>query len=315
MAFHMFNRRRAAVGIHFGQDWLTGVVLVRGGELIKRCDAVELSQFASPQAAAVKLVGRLSAEGGLVTANVDSREVFTRTIQLDADLDDSEIHEQVQLAATEALGAGLDGLAFDYLVQGISYAAEAKADVLLSACSIEVVRAQETLLSESGLKVRAIEPQEQSIQRAYCNMVQEFPDTHQQYVTAMISSSCEEFEVWLFRGRALEDSVRVPSNSSWKRLWEESGDTPASRSMATTETRMLCDLLQKESEKRLGERIVRWLILPSNISKGLADSLQEVETPRAIIEMRPNPDSDKANRIPSAGLIMAFGLALAGAAC
>ena len=214
MAFHMFNRRRAAVGIHFGQDWLTGVVLVRGGELIKRCDAVELSQFASPQAAAIKLVGRLSAEGGLVTANVDPREVFTRTIQLDADLDDSEIHEQVQLAATEALGAGLDGLAFDYLVQGISYAAEAKADVLLSACSMEVVRAQETLLSESGLKVRAIEPQEQSIQRAYCNMVQEFPENHQLIQYHMESSLSARPDAKGTGGTRFIGRALTPSNSA-----------------------------------------------------------------------------------------------------
>ena len=314
MAFHVFNRQRATVGIHLGEDWLTGVVLVRGGEMIKRCEAVELSRFPSPQAATDKLVGMLSAEGGLVTSNVHPREVFTRTMQLDADLDDNEIHEQVQLAATEALGARPEGLAFDYSVQGVSYAQEAKADVLLSACSLDVVRVQEKLLSKAGLKVRAIEPQEQSIQRAYCNMVQEFPDTFQQYVTAMISSSYEEFEIWLFRGRSLEDTLRVPSNSSWQRLWEETQDTPASRSMRTTESRRLCEVLQNESHQRMGERIVRWLILPSNISKGLADTLQEVESPRAIIEMRPNPDSDKATRIPSSGLIMAFGLALAGAA-
>lgn len=315
MAFHMFSRRRASVGIHISENWLTGVVLVRGGELIKRCDAVELSKFDSAQAAARQLVDMLDAKGGLATANVDPKEVFTRTMKLDADLEDREIHEQMQIAATQALEVDLEHLAFDYSVQGISYAEDAKAEVLMSACSAQAVRDHESMLAKAGLKVRAIEPQEQSIQRAYCNMVQDFPDTYQQYVTAMLASSPDDFQVWLFRGRALEDSMQLPSNSSWRRLWEEANTTPASRSMCTTETRILCDLLQSEAEQRLGERIVRWLILPSSISRHLADSLQEVESPRAIIEMRPNPDSEKATRIPSAGLIMAFGLALAGVTC
>lgn len=47
MAFHLFNRRRNCVGVHFGEHWLTGVVLVQGGELIKRCDGVELVEYES----------------------------------------------------------------------------------------------------------------------------------------------------------------------------------------------------------------------------------------------------------------------------
>lgn len=313
MAFHLFNRRRTSVGMHFGEHWLTGVVLVQGGELIKRCDGVELAHFESQESAVRELTGMLDARGGSVTSNVDPEHVFSRVVQMNADLDDADIHEQMQIAASEALETDLADIALDYSVQGVSYASEAKADVLLFACPMEVVRGRESLLQSAGLKVRAIEPQEQSLQRAYCNMVRDLPDAHHRYVTAMLSMSRQQIDVWLFRGRSFEESLRLPTNSGWQRLWESPKLTKALKSMCTTETRNLCEHLHAESKQRLGERIARWLLLPSNTSRYVADSLQRVDSPVAIIEMRPNPDSDKANRIPSEGVIMAFGLALAGA--
>lgn len=313
MAFHVFNRRRTSVGVHFGENWLTGVVLVQGGELIKRCEGVELVEFDSEQAAVQELTGLLDAQGGSVTSSVEPRQVFTRSVQIDAELDDADIHEQMQIAATEALGIDLADIALDYTIQGVSYASQAKADVLLYACPMEVVREREALLSAAGLNVRAIEPQEQSLQRAYCNMVRDLPDAHHRYVTAMLAMSREEIDVWLFRGRSFEDSLRLPTNSGWQRLWDSPKATKALKSLCTTETRSLCKQLHEESKQRTGERIARWLLLPSNTSRYVADSLQQVDSPVAIIEMRPNPDSDKANRIPSEGVIMAFGLALAGA--
>ncbi len=313
MAFHLLNRRRTSVGIHFGEHWLTGVVLVQGGELIKRCDGVELVHFDSQEAAVTELIGVLDARGAWVTANVDPEQVFTRVIQTNADLEDADIHEQMQIAATEALELDLSDIALDYTVQGVSYASEAKADVLLFACPMELVRDREALLSDAGLKVRAIEPQEQSLQRAYGNMVRELPDAHHRYVTAMLCTSREQFDVWLFRGRAFEDALHLPTNNGWQRLWDTPKVTRAMKSMCTTETRTLCEHLHSEAKQRLGERVARWLLLPSNVSKHIADALQQVDSPVAIIEMRPNPDSEKANRIPSDGMIMAFGLALAGA--
>lgn len=313
MAFHLFNRRRPSVGMHFGEHWLTGVVLVQGGELIKRCEGVELVDFDSEEAAAQALIGMLDARGGSVTSNAPHEQVFARVVQMDAELDDVDIHEQMQIAATEALEIDLVDIAFDYSVQGVSYAQEAKADVLLFACPMEVVRQREAMLQRSGLKVRAIEPQEHSLQRAYCNMVRDLPDAHHRYVTAMLAMSREQIDVWMFRGRSFEGALSLPTNSGWQRLWDSSKATKALKSLCSTETRSLCEHLHAESKQRVGERIARWLLLPSNTSRHIADSLQQVDSPVAIIEMRPNPDSDKANQIPSEGVIMAFGLALAGA--
>ena len=312
MAFQLFNRHRNCVGVHFGEDWLTGVVLVQGGELIKRCDGVELVEYESPGEALQALVDKLDARGGLVTSNVDAEQVFSRVIQMNADLDDAEIHEQSQIAATDALGLELAEIALDYSVQGVSYASEAKADVLLFACPMAVVREREALLSGAGLKVRAIEPQEQSLQRAYGNMVRDLPDGHHRYVTAMLSASRESFCVWFFRGRAFEHLVRLPTNSGWERIWDAEKPTKAIESLCVSETRSLCEQLHEAAKDQLDERISRWLLLPSNLSKPLADALQEVDAPMAIIEMRPNPDSEKANRVPSDGVIMAFGHALSG---
>ena len=312
MAFQLFNRHRNCVGVHFGEDWLTGVVLVQGGELIKRCDGVELVEYESHGEALKALVDKLEARGGLVTSNVDQDQVFSSVIQMNADLDDAEIHEQAQIAATDALALELSEIALDYSVQGVSYAAEAKADVLLFACPMALVRERETLLCEAGFKVRAIEPQEQSLQRAYGNMVRDLPDGHHRYVTAMVSASREAFCIWLFRGRAFEHLVRLRSNSGWARIWDAEQPTKALESLCVSETRHLCEQLHDEAKGQLGERVSRWLLLPSNLSKYLADALQEVDSPMAIIEMRPNPDSEKANRVPSDGVIMAFGHALAG---
>jgi len=312
MAFHLFNRHRNCVGVHFGEDWLTGVVLVQGGELIKRCDGVELVEYESHAKALKALVAELDARGGLVTANIDPDQVFSRVMQINADLEDTEIHEQAQIAATEALGLDIAEIALDYSVQGVSYASEAKADVLLFACPMALIDEREKLLADAGLKVRAIEPQEHSLQRAYGNMVRDLPDTHHRYVTAMLSASREGFCIWLFRGRAFEHLVRLPMTSGWERVWDADKPTKAIESLSVSETRALCEQLHEQSKAQLGERIARWLLLPSNLSKHLADALQEVDAPMAIIEMRPNPDSEKAGRVPSDGVIMAFGLALAG---
>lgn len=231
---------------------------------------------------------------------------------MNADLEDAEIHEQAQIAATEALALEVSEIALDYSVQGVSYTSEAKADVLLFACPMPLVTEREALLTQAGLKVRAIEPQEHALSRAYTNMVQDLPDAHHRYVTAMLSSSLEGFHVWLFRGRAFERTVEVPTNPGWQRLWDAKKPTKALKSMCVMETRQLCEQLHDEAKSALGERISRWLLLPSHVSRYLADALQEVDAPMAIIEMRPNPDSEKANRVPSEGVIMAFGLALSG---
>ena len=312
MAFHLFNRHRNCVGVHFGEDWLTGVVLVQGGELIKRCDGVELVEYESHEAALKGLVDKLDAEGGLVTSNIDPDQVFSRAMQMNADLEDAEIHEQAQIAATEALGLDISETALDYSVQGVSYTSEATADVLLFACPMALVHEREKLLVDVGLKVRAIEPQEHALQRAYGNMVRDLPDAHHRYVTAMLSASPDGFCVWLFRGRAFEHLARLPMSAGWTRVWDAEKPTKAIESLSVSETRALCEQLHEQAKAQLGERIARWLILPSNLSKYLADALQEVDAPMAIIEMRPNPDSEKASRVPSDGVIMAFGLALAG---
>ncbi len=312
MAFHLFNRQRNCVGVHFSEDWFTGVVLVQGGELIQRCDGVELVEYESHAAALKALVDKLDARSGLVTSNIDPDQVFSRTMQMNADLDDADIHEQAQLAATEALGLDISEIALDYSVQGVSYASEATADVLLFACPMALVYEREKLLADAGLKIRAIEPQEHALQRAYGNMVRDLPDAHHRYVTAMLSASLDGFCVWLFRGRAFEHLVRLPMSDGWKRVWDADKPTKAIESLSVSETRSLCEQLHEQAKAQLGERIARWLLLPSNLSKYLADALQEVDAPMAIIEMRPNPDSEKASRVPSDGVIMAFGLALAG---
>ncbi len=313
MAFQLLQRKRSTLGIHFGSECLAGVVLAQGSELIKRCDGVQLANFDAPEAALHELVSLLDARGAAVISHLDPEQVFTRILQMDPDLEDADIHEQMHLVATEALQLDLADIALDYCVQGVSYAGQAMADVLLFACPLALVREREALLVGAGLKVRAIEPLEQSLQRAFCSLVRDMPDAHHRHVTLMLCTSREQFDVWLFEGRTLRETLQIPATSGWQHLWDAADDASAHKSLCASEARMLCKQLHETARQRLGERISRWLLLPSSISRALANAIQEVDSPLAIIEMRPNPDSEAASRIPSDAMIKAFGLALSGA--
>jgi len=96
--------------------------------------------------------------------------VITKTIEMDAGLDDAEMEEQIKLEADQYIPYPLDEVAIDFEVQGPSARNPDRVEVLLAACRRENVDIREAALALAGLDVKIVEVEAYAMERA-CELV------------------------------------------------------------------------------------------------------------------------------------------------
>ena len=158
---------------------------------------------------------------------VASSHVVTRTIYLPAELNDSELEEQVGLEAVHHIPYSLDEVNMDYLVMGPSAADPNENEILLSACRREIVEDYAGVVASAGLQPVIIDVDSFAVERAYSLVTQAFGDSIQGKVIGLLDygDTTTHLDVFIdgkivysrdhaFGGRILTENIRTRFASS-----------------------------------------------------------------------------------------------------
>lgn len=91
-----------------------------------------------------------------VATAVTGSNVITKVIQVDANINDSELESQVQLEAEQIIPFPLDEVSLDFEILGLT-ADETRQEVLLSAARTESVNGRVSALTEAGMNTKVVD--------------------------------------------------------------------------------------------------------------------------------------------------------------
>jgi len=114
-----------------------------------------------------RLVSRSKASTNQVAVAVAGSAVITKTIEMDATLNDAEMENQIIVEADQYIPYPLDEVAIDFEVQGVSERNSEQVEVLLAACRRENVELREAALDLSGSKARIVDIEAHAMKRAF----------------------------------------------------------------------------------------------------------------------------------------------------
>jgi type IV pilus assembly protein PilM len=153
---------------------------------------------------------------------VASSHVVTRTIHLPAELNDSELEEQVGLEAVHHIPYSLDEVNMDYLVIGPSATDPDANEILLSACRREIVEDYAAVVASAGLQPVIIDVDSFAVERAYSLVTNAFGDSIQGKVIGLLDygDTTTHLDVFVdgkieysrdhaFGGRILTENIRT----------------------------------------------------------------------------------------------------------
>ena len=93
--------------------------------------------------------------------------VITKTIEMDAELSDTDLENQITVEADQYIPYPLDEVAIDFEVLGLSERNPEQVDVLLAACRKENVEVREAALDLGGLKPAVVDIEAHAMKRAF----------------------------------------------------------------------------------------------------------------------------------------------------
>ena len=114
-----------------------------------------------------RLMSRSKASTTQVAVAVAGSAVITKTIEMDATLNDTEMENQIIVEADQYIPYPLDEVAIDFEVQGVSERNSEQVEVLLAACRRENVELREAALDLSGAKARIVDIEAHAMKRAF----------------------------------------------------------------------------------------------------------------------------------------------------
>ncbi len=112
-------------------------------------------------------VSRSKASPRQAAVAVAGSAVITKTIEMDAALDDDEMENQITVEADQYIPYPLDEVAIDFEVQGISERNPEQVEVLLAACRRENVEMREAALQLGSLKPMVVDIEAHAMKRAF----------------------------------------------------------------------------------------------------------------------------------------------------
>ncbi len=114
-----------------------------------------------------RLVSRVKATSRQAAVAVAGSAVITKTIEMDAALNDDEMENQITVEADQYIPYPLDEVAIDFEVQGLSERNPDQVEVLLAACRKENVELREAVLDIGGLKPAVVDIEAHAMKRAF----------------------------------------------------------------------------------------------------------------------------------------------------
>ena len=114
-----------------------------------------------------RLVNRTKPGSKNAAVAVAGSAVITKTIEMDASLNDEEMENQITVEADQYIPYPLDEVSIDFEVQGISERTPDQVEVLLAACRKENVELREAAMEQGGLATRIVDIEAHAMKRAF----------------------------------------------------------------------------------------------------------------------------------------------------
>lgn len=114
-----------------------------------------------------RVVNRSKAASRLCAVAVAGSAVITKTIEMDASLNDDEMENQIVVEADQYIPYPLDEVAIDFEVQGLSERNPDQVEVMLAACRKENVELREAAIELGGLKAKVVDIEAHAMKRAF----------------------------------------------------------------------------------------------------------------------------------------------------
>ena len=102
---------------------------------------------------------------------VSGSAVITKTINMDASLNDEEIEAQIIVEADQYIPYAIDDVAIDFEVQGVNNKDPERVEILLAACRRDNVEMREEALRIGGVKAKIVDVEAFAMERA-CELIQ-----------------------------------------------------------------------------------------------------------------------------------------------
>ena len=133
-----------------------------------------------------KVVGKSRTGVRLASVAVAGSAVITKTIQMNANLNDQELEDQISVEADQYIPYPLDEVAIDFEVLGESETNSEQVDVLLAACRKENVELREDALEIGGLTTRIVDVEAYAIERAFDLLKSQIDDSDEDLTVAIV---------------------------------------------------------------------------------------------------------------------------------
>jgi len=133
-----------------------------------------------------KVVNKSRTGTRLAAVAVAGSAVITKTIQMNAGLNDQELEDQISVEADQYIPYPLDEVAIDFEVLGESETNSEQVDVLLAACRRENVEKREDSLEIGGLTTRVVDVEAYAIERAFELIRPQLDDADEELTVAIV---------------------------------------------------------------------------------------------------------------------------------
>ncbi|MCK5523673.1 MAG: type IV pilus assembly protein PilM [Thiomargarita sp.] len=113
--------------------------------------------------------------------------VITKTINMDGDLSDQEMKDEIEEEPAQYLGQdNEEEISFDFQVIGPNEKEPERVDILLAACSSEILEARTTVLEMGGLKTKIVDIEKYALENAFLMLTQNDPEINEDETIALI---------------------------------------------------------------------------------------------------------------------------------
>ena len=172
----------AMIGIDLGSHSVKAVALSKSGKSYKVEGVAEMNvpkgSVSDRQlievdkvAQVIKQVKRnFPAKYKFAAAAVSGADVFTRVVQMDADLNEMELEAQIELEAEHLIPFPIDEISIDFEVLNKNLADPSRNDVLISAARTDTIVTKASCLEDAGLEPKVMDIESHVLGRA-CQLV------------------------------------------------------------------------------------------------------------------------------------------------
>lgn len=121
-----------------------------------------------------------------VAVAVAGSAVITKTIEMEAGLNDDELENQLKIEADQYIPYPLEEVAIDFEVQGTSVRNPERVEVLLAACRKENVEVREAALALAGLTAKVVDVEAYALERAYGLLAEQLGGERDEMTVAVV---------------------------------------------------------------------------------------------------------------------------------